>query len=56
MLKIKLKPASRQINISLPEELAGQELEIIIYPLNKKKSNQINKIKDLLKKRPQNIQ
>ncbi len=55
MLKIRLKPTGRQISISLPEELADRELEVVIYPLRKKKAGQIGRIKDLLKSRPQSI-
>jgi len=54
MLKLKIKPKGKKITIYLPEELSDQELEVTIFPLKKKK-NQLERVGNLLKNRPENI-
>ncbi|WP_461834629.1 hypothetical protein [Desulfothermus sp.] len=54
MLKLKVKPKGEKIIIYLPEELVDQELEVIVSPVKKKK-NQIERIRNILKNRSENI-
>jgi len=54
MLKLKIKPKGEKITIYLPEELSDQELEVTISPVKKKK-NQLERIRNLLENRPENI-
>ena len=54
MLKLKLKPKGREVTISLPEELSGKEVEIIILPVQERE-NQLKRIEKLLKKKPSGV-
>ena len=54
MLKLKTKPKGEKITIYLPEELSDQELEVTISPVKKKK-NQLERIRNILKNRPENV-
>ena len=54
MLRLKIKPKGEKIIINLPKELSNQELEVIIFPVKEEKG-QIERIRNVLKNRPENI-
>jgi len=54
MLRLKIKPKGEKIIINLPKELSNQELEVIISPVKEEKG-QIERIRNVLKNRPENI-